>query len=89
MRLAGGMANEKDLQGLPEHLREDISAPTVPDPADEAGDRDVNLPEEQTLGGPEFNARHYTGGQLNAGTETAGLSTDGKYAKNREDELES
>ncbi|MBO0909840.1 hypothetical protein [Arthrobacter sunyaminii] len=38
--------------------------------------------------GPEFDDRHYTAGQLNAGQQVAGLSPSGEYAKMREEELE-
>lgn len=80
-----------DLQALPEHLREDISATSAPNVEDEDGhlERDINLPAEEKASGPEFDSRHYTAGQLNAGAQVAGLSPDGEYAKNREEELES
>ena len=82
---------DKNLDNLPEHLREDISAPTVPEPQDEDAHlaQDINLPQEDQVAGPEFDEQHYTAGQLNAGTQAAGLSPDGEYAKNREEELES
>ena len=86
------MAKHKHSNDLPqdEHLREDISLP-APEP--ESGDNhladDINLPDEEPAGGPEFDDRHYTAGQLNAGQQVAGLSPDGEYAKMRTEELES
>lgn len=86
------MGKRKNSNDLPqdEHLREDISLP-APEPDGEDGHLadDINLPEEEHAGGPEFDDRHYTAGQLNAGQQVAGLSPDGEYAKMRTEELES
>ncbi|WP_258063648.1 hypothetical protein [Arthrobacter sp. 9E18] len=72
-----------------EHLRDDINLP-VTDTADNGNEHlaeDINLPRESGVG-PEFDDRHYTAGQLNAGQQVAGLSPSGEYAKMREEELE-
>ena len=82
----------KNSSDLPqdEHLREDISLPAPePDNEDEHLADDINMPEEERLSGPEFDERHYTAGQLNAGQQVAGLSPDGEYAEMRTEELES
>jgi hypothetical protein len=72
------------------HLREDISLPfPEPDDEDEHLAEDINRPEEHQTSGPEFDSRHYTSGQLNAGQWVPGLSPDGEYAEHREEELES
>lgn len=82
------MAEDKYLPDDP-HLREDISVPLPePDNEDEHLAEDAGLPEESRVG-PEFDDRHYTSGQLNAGQFAAGLSPDGEYAEKREEELES
>ncbi|MCC3295756.1 hypothetical protein LJ756_14135 [Arthrobacter sp. zg-Y411] len=85
------MRKDDDLQALPEHLREDISAASAPEMQDddEHLEQDINLPAGEKVSGPEFDSRHYTAGQLNAGAQVAGLSPDGEYAKSREEELES
>lgn len=71
-----------------EHLREDINLPaTNADNEDEHLSGDINQPREEGVG-PEFDDRHYTAGQLNAGQQAAGLSPNGEYAKMREEELE-
>ena len=76
-------------ENLPEHLREDIGAPT-PEAAseDEHLREDVNIPTEENDGGPEFSEDHFTSGQLNAGQRVPGVSPAGEYAAGREKELE-
>ncbi|WAP51686.1 hypothetical protein OL239_18390 [Arthrobacter sp. ATA002] len=83
------MGKHQHFSDLPQddHLREDISLPAPPaDNEDEHLADDVNLPEEEHPGGPEFDERHYTAGQLNAGQQVAGLSPAGEYAKTRAEE---
>ena len=83
------MSGKEDLPQDP-HLREDISIP-LPEPEgdDEHLAEDVSLPQEEKDSGPEFDSRHYTSGQLNAGQYAAGLSPNGEYAEKREEERES
>lgn len=82
------MAEHKDLPADP-HLREDISLPLPePDNEDDHLAEDAGIPESSTAG-PEFDEKHYTAGQLNAGQYAAGLSPDGEYAQIREERLES
>ena len=81
----------KDDNELPsdEHLLDDISVPHEDlGGEDDHFAQDINRPEEDQMAGPEFDDRHYTAGQLNAGQQVAGLSPDGEYARNREEELE-
>lgn len=86
------MGHHRNDRNLPqdEHLREDISLPTAENAGneDEHLAEDINLPREEEDGGPEFDGRHYTAGQLNAGQQVAGLSPNGEYAKTRQEELE-
>ncbi|WP_104055882.1 MULTISPECIES: hypothetical protein [unclassified Arthrobacter] len=85
------MGHHRNAENMPqdEHLRDDINLP-VTDTADNGNEHlaeDINLPRESGVG-PEFDDRHYTAGQLNAGQQVAGLSPSGEYAKMREEELE-
>ena len=83
----GHHAKKEDLP-QDEHLREDINLPVANDDnEDEHLAEDINRPPEEGVG-PEFDDRHYTAGQLNAGQQVAGLSPNGEYAKMREEELE-
>ncbi|MBD8044745.1 hypothetical protein H9638_13095 [Arthrobacter sp. Sa2BUA2] len=83
------MPGHEDLPQDP-HLREDISLPLPePDNEDEHLAEDVNLPQKNQDSGPEFDSRHYTSGQLNAGQYAPGLSPNGEYAEKRQEELES
>ncbi|MDN3483344.1 hypothetical protein QMA10_15620 [Arthrobacter sp. APC 3897] len=83
----GHHAKNEDLP-QDEHLREDINLPVANDDnEDEHLAEDINRPPEEGVG-PEFDDRHYTAGQLNAGQQVAGLSPNGEYAKMREEELE-
>lgn len=76
-------------ENLPEHLREDIGAPSPgAESEDEHLREDVNVPQEENDGGAEFSEGHFTSGQLNAGQEVPGLSPDGEYAEGRQKELE-
>lgn len=81
----------KDDNELPadEHLLDDISVPheDLGQERDHLAD-DINRPDAEQVTGAEFDERHYTAGQLNAGQQVAGLSPDGEYARNREEELE-
>ncbi|MET4061669.1 hypothetical protein ABIB35_003244 [Arthrobacter sp. UYP6] len=85
------MGHHRNNEDLPQdkHLREDISLPfRETDNEDEHLADDVNLPRGESVG-PEFDERHYTAGQLNAGQRVPGLSPDGEYSKKRAEELES
>ncbi len=75
-------------ENLPEHLREDIGAPSpAPESEEQHLQEDVNIPQEENDGGPEFSEDHFTSGQLNAGQEVPGVSPAGEFAKGREEEL--
>ncbi|WP_323960247.1 hypothetical protein GC088_01970 [Arthrobacter sp. JZ12] len=76
-------------ENLPEHLREDIGEPTPEAVSeDQHLQQDVNIPQEQNDGGPEFSNDRYTSGQLNAGQQVPGVSPAGEYHKGRQEELE-
>lgn len=75
-------------ENLPEHLREDIGAPSPEAASEEEHLReDVNVPTEENDGGPEFSEGHFTSGQLNAGQRVPGVSPGGEYREGREEEL--
>jgi hypothetical protein len=75
-------------ENLPEHLREDIGAPSPGAESDDEHLReDINIPSEENDGGPEFSEGNFTSGQLNAGQRVPGVSPGGEYKEGREEEL--